>query len=107
MNYFLNEQYFTYIMARTSYIRWDDDDVRFVLDKHIYWIFSDRVHVKCNNVTLGIEKGVMVFNATFSNISVISWRSVLLAKEARENHRPAQVTEKLYHNVVPNTHRLS
>jgi hypothetical protein len=32
---------------------------------------------------------VMVFNATFNNISVISWQSVLLMKEtgvAGENH---------------------
>jgi len=28
----------------------------------------------------------MVFNATFNNISVISWRSVLLVEETRENH---------------------
>jgi hypothetical protein len=35
---------------------------------------------------------VMVFNATFNNISVISWWSVLLVDETgvpRENHRPA------------------
>ena len=35
---------------------------------------------------------VMVFNATFNNISVISWLSVLLVEETgvpRENHRPA------------------
>jgi len=35
---------------------------------------------------------VMVLNATFNNISVISWRSVLLVEEngvPRENHRPA------------------
>ena len=34
---------------------------------------------------------VIVFNATFNNISVISWRSVLLVKETGvygENHRP-------------------
>jgi len=34
----------------------------------------------------------MVFNATFNNISVLSWRSVLLVEETgvpRENHRPA------------------
>jgi hypothetical protein len=31
----------------------------------------------------------MVFNATFNNISVISWLSVLLAEETGENHRPA------------------
>ena len=33
----------------------------------------------------------MVFNATFNNISVISWWSVLLVEETgvpRENHRP-------------------
>ena len=33
----------------------------------------------------------MVFNATFNNISVLSWWSVLLVEETRvpgENHRP-------------------
>ena len=33
-----------------------------------------------------------VFNATFNNISVISWQSVLLVEETEvpaENHRPA------------------
>ena len=35
----------------------------------------------------------MVFNATFNNISVISWRSVLLVKETKvpgKNHRPVE-----------------
>jgi hypothetical protein len=35
---------------------------------------------------------VMVFNATFNNISAISWWSVILVEETavpRENHRPA------------------
>ena len=32
---------------------------------------------------------LIVFNATFNNISLISWRSVLLVEEAGENHRPA------------------
>ena len=44
--------------------------------------------------------GFMVFNATFNNISVISWRSVLLAEETEvpgENHRHWQT---LPHNVV-------
>jgi hypothetical protein len=41
----------------------------------------------------------MVFNASFNNISVLSWRSVLLVDETGENHR--HVTDKLDHiNVV-------
>jgi len=36
---------------------------------------------------------LMVFNATFNNISVILWRSVLLVKETGENDRHAQVTD--------------
>ena len=31
---------------------------------------------------------LMVFNATFNNISVISWWSVLLVEETGENHQP-------------------
>ena len=40
----------------------------------------------------------LVFNATFSNISAISWRPVLVVEEAGvpgENH--GQATGKLYH----------
>ena len=46
----------------------------------------------------------MVCNATFRNISVISWRSVLLVEETLvpgENHRPvASVTDKFYHLML-------
>jgi uncharacterized DUF497 family protein len=41
------------------------------------------------NKANGVRVRVMVFNATFNNISVISWRSVLLAEETGipgENH---------------------
>jgi len=41
---------------------------------------------------VGNRVRVMVFNATFNNISVISWRSVLLLEESGvpgENHRPS------------------
>ena len=38
----------------------------------------------------------MLINATFNNISVISWRSVLLVDEIRVPDLP-QVTDKLYH----------
>jgi hypothetical protein len=43
-------------------------------------------------VQSGLGLGFMVFNATFNNISVILWRSVLLVEETNvpeENHRPA------------------
>jgi hypothetical protein len=42
----------------------------------------------------------MVFNATFNNISVISWRSVLLVEDTEElgeNHRSAQVNDNFFH----------
>jgi hypothetical protein len=47
---------------------------------------------------------LMVFNATFKNISVISWRSVLLVEETEgpgENHRPvASHWQTLSHNGI-------
>ena len=53
----------------------------------------------------------MVFNATFNNISVISWRTVLLVEETGEpgeNHRPVTShCQTLSHNVVSSTPRLS
>ena len=56
-------------------------------------------------------KGGEVFYATFNNISVLSWWSVLLVEEHRvpgQNHRPvASRLQTLSHNVVSSTHRLS
>jgi hypothetical protein len=42
----------------------------------------------------------IVVNATFSNITAIFWRPVLVVEEAGvpgENHLPWQATDKLYH----------
>ena len=51
---------------------------------------------------------VMVFNATFNNISVISWLWVLLVGETEENHRPATSHGyTLSHNAVSSAPRLS
>ena len=54
---------------------------------------------------------MVVLNATFNNISVISWWSVLLVEEigvSGENHRPAASHWRtLSHNVVSSTSRVS
>ena len=53
----------------------------------------------------------MMLNATFNNISVISWRSVLLVDETGvpgENHRPvASHWQTLSFNVISSTPRLN
>ena len=38
---------------------------------------------------------LMVFNATFNNISVISWRSVLLVEDPEKTTDLSKVTDKL------------
>jgi hypothetical protein len=51
----------------------------------------------------------MVFDATLNNISVISWRSVLLVEETGvtgENHQPVTShLQTLSKNLVSTTHR--
>jgi hypothetical protein len=48
----------------------------------------------------------MVLNATFNNISAISWRLALLVEETGENHRPAvSHAQTLSHNIVSSTPR--
>ena len=54
--------------------------------------FSRTVCTVCPWLFIFMFFRVMVFNATFSNISVISWWSVLLVEETgepAENHRSA------------------
>jgi hypothetical protein len=78
---------------------------------------SDRNHdnlskiSKCRRTVVSGRVMVMVFNATFNNISVISLRSVWLVEEtgvSGENHRPsASHWQTLSHNVVSSTPRLS
>jgi molybdopterin/thiamine biosynthesis adenylyltransferase len=43
---------------------------------------------------------VIMLNATFNNISVISWRSVLLVEETRVPLTCHKVTDKFYHIIL-------
>jgi len=56
---------------------------------HFQLFFSLKMGIKFKS--RGWLVGIMVFNATFNNISAISWWSVLLVEETGvpgENHRP-------------------
>ena len=88
----------------------------FKLIFNIYFITTQSLHAYRINVALNIAKvhGVvwlvsfMVLNATFNNISVISWRSVsFMVEETGKSHRPvASDWQILSHNIVSSTLRL-
>jgi hypothetical protein len=58
------------------------------------WAYQDTIGQNVKLITMTdnvLIDSFLVFNATFSNISAISWRPVLVVEEAGvpgENHRP-------------------
>ena len=69
---------------------------------HFQQFFSYIMIIKFNGLVW-----LMVFNATFNNISIISWQQVLLVEETGvpgENHRPVGSHWQTWsHNVVSST----
>ena len=75
--------------------------------------FSLFISLKCKKKPVALKKllhlitnmfvCLVVFNATFNNISVISWQSVLLVEEtggSGENHRPVASHWQIYHIML-------
>ena len=44
-------------------------------------------------LAIGLFVSLMVFNTTFNNISVISWRSVLLVEETGEQRKTIDLSQ--------------
>ena len=64
-------------------------------------IFSICLATVCGRaLLLMFDVCLMVFNATFNNISVISWRSVSLAEDSEKTTDLSQVTDKHYHVML-------
>jgi hypothetical protein len=96
-------------MLIATILLWINSVTRMILKFYLLKLIQNILKCLKWNVKMGLW--VMVFNATFNNISVISLQSVLLVEETgvpRENHRPAASHwQALSHNVVSSTPRLS
>ena len=89
----------------TSLISTESVLLQYKLD-HNWWEPSFLVILARIQYLLVDRVRVIMFNATFNNISVISWRSALLVEKTEvpgENHRPASHWKPLSHNVVSST----
>jgi hypothetical protein len=72
----------TYAISAYQHWKWPGVQhyvIKLSLGSFIYYYKNHIQHSA--PITKGFEISIMVFNATFNNISVISWRSVLLVEE--------------------------
>jgi hypothetical protein len=77
--------------------------VLFVLLISFFSMLRNVFETNVEYVGMNLMVCFMVFNDPFNNISVISWRSVLLVEETRvpgKNTDLSQVTDKLYYIMV-------
>ena len=93
-------------------------DILCLLNHCVHPVFTRPWHSVCYRRNVSYETPrtpeilqVMVFNATFNNISAKLWQSIQLVEETGElweNHRMPQVSHKLLsHDVVSSTPHLS
>ena len=94
-----------FIAERFLYIKWKLNTIEIELKIRRHFIlYYVNINKQKKYILQGIK--VMVFNATFNNISAILWRSVLLVEETRvpwENHRTAE-THWLYNIMLYQVH---
>ena len=81
---------------------WQDinTDLLVIINKR-QWITKCKYSTETRNLS---KRGVMVFDATPKNISVISWKSVLLVKETRVTGGKPPTCRKLYHIMLYRVH---
>ena len=92
-NQYVNTRYFTSSCPATCFFL--SSNVIYSNSINIFFVGKDD-----KNNTVHYYDGLvwfMVFNATFNNISVISWRSVLLVEKTTDL---PQVTDNLYHIML-------
>ena len=78
-----------------------------IIIKEIKYLICEFTNFTNYFVNIGWLVGFMAFIATFTNISFISWRSVLLVEETGGPEKTTDlslVTEKLYHIMLYRVH---